>query len=228
MIEKILIYIPKIIEHTYIAKAFYNVLYMSILAIIVGLVIYLIQEILDKKITPKWKITLWLVLLIALIVPINNSSKYQNNNWLLKTLQPIQNISFKKEVQDKEALYNSYIQKEDTNYQDYKTNLDKNFSIIGADSAKEAIGEVNYFITGSLKSADFDYTISSVYSKDNSYYVDVEVNIKKNARTSVNYNNTKINYIPIRFTVSYANTSDCITDTFNNSYKYATYYVIVR
>ena len=120
MIEKILIYIPKIIEHTYIAKAFYNVLYMSILAIIVGLVIYLIQEILDKKITPKWKITLWLVLLIALIVPINNSSKYQNNNWLLKTLQPIQNISFKKEVQDKEALYNSYIQKEDTNYQDYK------------------------------------------------------------------------------------------------------------
>lgn len=49
MIEKILIYIPKIIEHTYIAKAFYNVLYMSILAIIVGLVIYLIQEILDKK-----------------------------------------------------------------------------------------------------------------------------------------------------------------------------------
>ena len=26
MIEKILIYIPKIIEHTYIAKAFYNVL----------------------------------------------------------------------------------------------------------------------------------------------------------------------------------------------------------
>lgn len=115
-----------------------------------------------------------------------------------------------------------------TNYQDYKTNLDKNFSIVGADSAKEAIGEVNYFITGSLKSADFDYTISSVYSKDNSYYVDVEVNIKKNARTSVNYNNTKINYIPIRFTVSYANTSDCITDTFNNSYKYATYYVIVR
>ena len=60
------------------------------------------------------------MLLIALIVPINNSSKYQNNNWLLKTLQPIQNISFKKEVQDKEALYNSYIQKEDTNYQDYK------------------------------------------------------------------------------------------------------------
>ena len=60
------------------------------------------------------------MLLIALIVPINNSSKYQNNNWLLETLQPIQNISFKKEVQDKEALYNSYIQKEDTNYQDYK------------------------------------------------------------------------------------------------------------
>ena len=92
---------------------------MSILAIIVGLVIYLIQEILDKKITPKWKITLWLVLLIALIVPINNSSKYQNNNWLLETLQPIQNISFKKEVQDKEALYNSYIQKEDTKYNAY-------------------------------------------------------------------------------------------------------------
>lgn len=120
MIEKILRYIPKIIEHTHIAKIFYNVLYMSILAIIVGLVIYLIQEILDKKITPKWKITLWLVLLIALVVPINNSSKYQNNNWLLKTLQPIQSISFKKEVQDKEALYDSYIQKEDTNYQDYK------------------------------------------------------------------------------------------------------------
>lgn len=96
MIEKILIYIPKIIEHTYIAKAFYNVLYMSILAIIVGLVIYLIQEILDKKITPKWKITLWLVLLIALIVPINNSSKYQNNNWLFKNFATYTKYIFQK------------------------------------------------------------------------------------------------------------------------------------
>ena len=127
MIEKLLINVNQIIVQLHIGQIFYNIVYMSILSIIVGLAIYLIQEILDKKITPKWKVVLWFVLLISLIVPINNSAKYKNNNWLLNTLQPIQSISLKQEVQKAEGLYNSYIQNENTTYEEYRKVRDNKY-----------------------------------------------------------------------------------------------------
>lgn len=109
MIEKLLIYIDLIINKMQLTQIFYKVVYMSILGIIIGLIIYLIQEIFDKKITPKWKIAMWMILLISLILPINIGSNYKNSNLLLSTLEPIQNISFKQKAQEKRALYNSYI-----------------------------------------------------------------------------------------------------------------------
>lgn len=115
-----------------------------------------------------------------------------------------------------------------TYYESYKSNLDKNFTIIDGESAKEVVGDIKQFITASLKSSHFDYRLSDVYMKDNNYYVDITVTIKKSSSNYAMVDNTKINYVPVHFIVRYANLDNCIMDTFKNSSKYATYYVVVE
>ena len=69
MIETLFTYANIVIDKIQIREAFYMILYMSIFAVIVGFTIYLIQEIFDKKISPKWKIAMWGIFIISLIVP---------------------------------------------------------------------------------------------------------------------------------------------------------------
>lgn len=115
-----------------------------------------------------------------------------------------------------------------TYYEKYQSNLDKNFTIINIESAKDSVKDIKQFITASLKSSHFDYSLSDVYAKDDKYYVDITITIKKSSSNYATIDNTKINYVPIHFTVRYANLDNCIMDTFKNSSKYATYYVIVE
>lgn len=57
-----------------IAPIFYEVLYMSITAACIGLIILLLRGIADKHIAPVWKYTLWLLVLVALLVPYRPQS----------------------------------------------------------------------------------------------------------------------------------------------------------
>ncbi len=115
-----------------------------------------------------------------------------------------------------------------TYYEKYLSQLDNNFTIVNGNSAAEVISNLSTFVSTSLKSSNFDYELSEVYDKDGSYYVDVTITIKKSGKNSTTYNSTKINYVPVSFTVRYADLNQCVTDTFKNSYKYANYYVIVN
>ncbi len=120
MISKLLSKITIIMNVIKLREIFYTILYMSVFAIIVGLVIYLIQELLDKRISPKWKLAMWTLFIFSLIIPINTSNQYESRNLILSTLRPIQEISFRQEVDDKKAEYENYIQREDTTFSEYK------------------------------------------------------------------------------------------------------------
>ena len=120
MIETLFRYVNIVIDRIQIREAFYMILYMSIFAVIVGFAIYLIQEIFDKKISPKWKVIMWGVFIISLIVPLNINGVYESNNMFMKLLNPIQEISFKQEVDERQAEYNTYIQRQDTTFEEYK------------------------------------------------------------------------------------------------------------
>ena len=120
MIEKLFTYANIIIDRIQIREAFYMILYMSIFAVIVGFTIYLIQEIFDRKISPKWKVVMWGIFILSLIVPFNINGVYESNNIFMKILNPIQKISFRQEVEDRQAEYNSYIQRQDTTFEEYK------------------------------------------------------------------------------------------------------------
>ena len=67
MIEKLFTYANIMINRIPIREAFYMIVYMSIFAVIVGFTIFLIQEILDKKISPKWKLDMWGNFIISLV-----------------------------------------------------------------------------------------------------------------------------------------------------------------
>lgn len=120
MIETLFRYVNIVIDRIQIREAFYMILYMSIFAVIVGFTIYLIQEIFDKKISPKWKVIMWGIFIISLIVPLNINGVYESNNIFMKILNPIQEISFKQEVDERQAEYNAYIQRQDTTFEEYK------------------------------------------------------------------------------------------------------------
>ena len=59
---------------------FYNVLYMSVIGIVVGIFILVFRKILDKKISPKWKCIMWFLLLISLVIPFKFKIKTDNKN----------------------------------------------------------------------------------------------------------------------------------------------------
>lgn len=115
-----------------IEPIFYQVMYMSVLAILVGCILLLIEEVLDKKITPKWKCVIWILFVLTLIIPINGRKDYEKQNFILQTLRPIQTISFQENVKEKTAEYENYIKKEDTTFEEFKkvrANLRKAYAL---------------------------------------------------------------------------------------------------
>lgn len=59
-----------LIKMDFISPIFYQVLYMTVVGSIVGLIIYFIRNIFDSKISGKWKCMMWIIALITLLVPI--------------------------------------------------------------------------------------------------------------------------------------------------------------
>lgn len=55
---------------SFISPIFYQVLYMTVVGSIVGLLIYFVRNIFDKKISGKWKCIMWCIALVTLLIPI--------------------------------------------------------------------------------------------------------------------------------------------------------------
>lgn len=101
----------------YISPIFYEVLYMSIVGTLVGLIILIARKILDKKISPKWKCVIWGILLISLIIPIKIEIKNENINVLNISgmVEPIKQISYKTEYREIQEQFEIALQNENTN-----------------------------------------------------------------------------------------------------------------
>lgn len=74
-----------------LAPIFYKLLFMSIGAVIIGFVIILIRQFADKKISPFWKYLLWMLVLIALIVPYRPNTQFS----AFRSASGIEDISFR-------------------------------------------------------------------------------------------------------------------------------------
>jgi len=100
----------------YISPIFYKVLYMSIIGIFVGIFILVIRKILDKRISPKWKCFIWLLLIISLIVPVKFEVKNNYANAKIISIsglvEPIQNISSSTKLNKSANLEKEYEEQE--------------------------------------------------------------------------------------------------------------------
>lgn len=73
-----------LIKFNFIAPIFYQILYMTVVGSIVGILVYFIRNIFDNKISGKWKCIMWCIVLVALLIPIrfeikiNKTPKIQN------------------------------------------------------------------------------------------------------------------------------------------------------
>lgn len=76
------LYISALVE-----PVFYKLVYMSIVASIIGIVIFAITRIFKNKLSPKWVSRIWLLFIICLIIPISFKSPFSIYNAISKDLE---------------------------------------------------------------------------------------------------------------------------------------------
>jgi len=84
-----------------IAPVFYKLLFMSVTALVVGVIIMLIRRFADKKLSPFWKYALWVVVLAALILPW----RPQSNLSMMNNTERLQEVSFREEYETARIEY---------------------------------------------------------------------------------------------------------------------------
>ena len=61
-------------------QVFYNILYLSIIGSILGIIVLILRKTFDKKISPTWKFAMWILVLISLFVPFRFTLESQNSH----------------------------------------------------------------------------------------------------------------------------------------------------
>ena len=93
-----------------ISPIFYKVLYMTVIGSIVGILIYFVRNIFDKKISGKWKCIMWCIVLVSLLIPIRYEIKTTNkitHTNLINKIENIKNIpEYNKITLSDENIYN--------------------------------------------------------------------------------------------------------------------------
>lgn len=80
-----------------IAPMFYMLVYMSLVASLVGLAILVIKQLFGKKLSPKVNGILWIVFVLALIIPIRFESSFSIYNIMPLDISYIANTSYRAE-----------------------------------------------------------------------------------------------------------------------------------
>lgn len=101
----------------FISPIFYQVLYLTIIGSIVGLTVYFIRNIFDRKISGKWKCIMWYIVLIALIVPIRIEIKAQHpimQNEIINRVEDIKHIAEYESILEKQESIDEKVLESDS------------------------------------------------------------------------------------------------------------------
>ena len=64
-------------------QIFYNIVYVSIIGSILGIIVLIFRKTFDKKISPTWKLIMWILVLISLIFPFRITIQSKNSHEFL-------------------------------------------------------------------------------------------------------------------------------------------------
>ena len=75
-------------------EIFYNILYLSIIGSILGIIVLILRKSFDKKISPTWKFAMWFLVILGLIIPFRITIKSENSHKFLisSSIDKIENI----------------------------------------------------------------------------------------------------------------------------------------
>lgn len=111
---------------------FYKIVYMSIIASIIGITILIIRKLLKKQISSKWISRIWIIFIISLIIPIQFKSNVSVYNVIPINLEKIEEVSFAKENILEEnkgkVQVSANLENNETSPNNYKE--DKSFNIL--------------------------------------------------------------------------------------------------
>ena len=108
-----------------IAPIFYKLVFMSLSAMMIGVIIILLRKFVDNKISPKWKYIIWSLVFISLLMPYRPQSDVSLTNNISK----IDSVSFREDYNEisKIANVDSYtpqqIEVYDTQYKQALVNI---------------------------------------------------------------------------------------------------------
>lgn len=109
-----------------VAPVFYMLVYMSLVASIVGLAILVIKQLFGKKLSPKVNGVLWLVFALALIIPIKFESSFSIYNFVPIDMSNIANTSYRAQYDN--IKYIDKLAREDALLSELGSNNDGNTS----------------------------------------------------------------------------------------------------
>lgn len=80
-----------------VQQIFSNMMYLTGISSIVAIIILLLRKIFDKKISPKWKLAMWGLLLISLIIPFRitlyaNNQEFYTFSTIIDKLEKLRNL----------------------------------------------------------------------------------------------------------------------------------------
>ena len=141
------------------APIFYDIVYMSLIATIVGIVILIIKKIFGTRLSPKIYNILWLVFIVLLFVPIKIESSFSIYNVIPINVSNISNVNYRDEYDeikyvDKLAIQDA-LKEEETNI-DYS----KYVNIDGKVDTQKISNEKNSIY---IRSVIFDCILPFVY-----------------------------------------------------------------
>ena len=75
-------------------QIFYNILYLSIIGSILGIIVIVFRKSFDRKISPTWKLAMWVLVLVSLIVPARFTIQSQNSHQFIisSSIDKIENV----------------------------------------------------------------------------------------------------------------------------------------
>ena len=75
-------------------KIFYNILYLSIIGSLLGIIVLILRKTFDKKISPTWKFAMWFLVFLGLIIPFRITIDSRNSHEFLisSSIDKIENI----------------------------------------------------------------------------------------------------------------------------------------
>ena len=91
-----------------IASVFYQLLFMSLVATVIGIITLLFRKITGNRIAPAWQYALWVILLLSLLLPIN--IRPDSATSLTGVAAPITEISFREDFETAQIQYRELIE----------------------------------------------------------------------------------------------------------------------